>query len=505
MDRQASPGPKDKSKNIPQTAPGAQAAVGHVVENSIPLSIFPIATDKYCFCFCGIPGRGKTHISNRLKRYLSFFHAVPVEVFNAGEYRRKLYDGHKDAEWFNPSNLEAVVMREHCNERAIEDMEVFLKQHSNGVVIFDSVNSTFDRRHKVWNRMHACGAKVVFIEVQNSSPEYLERSYKTVAQTCPDYVGICEEEALQDYKRRVELYVSSFEHIGHNEDPDKALVEERSFSYLVCDHSREHFVTHHVRGYLPQKVVQFIMIMRTTVQSFYISRHGQSEYNVLGRIGGDSELSPHGWAYSRKLATFVKERVLKDPVTGAEIPGRLWTSNMVRTKQTATFIERPTILIPDKVNPAIKYEWVQMRARVWHNLDELFAGTCDGMTYEEIEEQYPEEFRRRKVDKLAYRYPRGESYLDVIARLEPIIMEMERTKEPVLIIGHQGILRVVYAFYMGKTRAETPYVSIPLNTVVQLTPGAFTCAEQRHLLYTPPTVENDGQDELRSARPTTCQ
>ena len=29
------------------------------------------------------------------------------------------------------------------------------------------------------------------------------------------------------------------------------------------------------------------------------------------------------------------------------------------------------------------------------------------MTYEEIEEQFPEEFVRREKDKLAYRYPRG--------------------------------------------------------------------------------------------------
>lgn len=53
-------------------------------------------------------------------------------------------------------------------------------------------------------------------------------------------------------------------------------------------------------------------------------------------------------------------------------------------------------------------------------------GSCDGMTYEEIERKFPAEFERRKTDKLAYRYPRGESYLDVIARLEPMIMEMER-------------------------------------------------------------------------------
>lgn len=79
-----------------------------------------------------------------------------------------------------------------------------------------------------------------------------------------------------------------------------------------------------------------------------------------------------------------------------------------------------------------------MRPRAWHHLDELFAGACDGMTYEEIEEQYPEEYQLRENDKLAYRYPRGESYLDVIARLEPIIMEMERHREPLLIVGHQG-------------------------------------------------------------------
>jgi len=53
---------------IPQAAPGASAAIGHTVENSIPLSIFPIALDKFCICFVGLPGRGKTHISRRLAR-----------------------------------------------------------------------------------------------------------------------------------------------------------------------------------------------------------------------------------------------------------------------------------------------------------------------------------------------------------------------------------------------------------------------------------------------------
>ena len=91
---------------------------------------------------------------------------------------------------------------------------------------------------------------------------------------------------------------------------------------------------------------------------------------------------------------------------------------------------------------------------------------------------YVEEFSRRNTDKLAYRYPRGESYLDVIARIEPVIIEMERHREPLLIIGHQGILRIIYAFYMELSRAEAPYVSVPLNCVLELTPSAFSCSVQ---------------------------
>jgi hypothetical protein len=128
---------------------------------------------------------------------LSFFHAFPVEVFNAGEYRRRMYNGHKDAEWFNPSNAETSQMRDTCNDAAVADMEQFLTTHDNAVVIFDSVNSTFDRRFAVLNRMHACGAKVLFIEVQNTSEFELQDNYRDVAKNCPDYVGIGREESVR--------------------------------------------------------------------------------------------------------------------------------------------------------------------------------------------------------------------------------------------------------------------------------------------------------------------
>ena len=75
----------------------------------------------------------------------------------------------------------------------------------------------------------------------------------------------------------------------------------------------------------------------------------------------------------------------------------------------------------------------------------LAAGTCEGMTYEWVAEHMAEEYEARRQDKLNYRYPgRGESYQDVIQRLEPVTMEMLRCRTPLLIIGHQAILRSVF-------------------------------------------------------------
>lgn len=100
------------------------------------------------------------------------------------------------------------------------------------------------------------------------------------------------------------------------------------------------------------------------------------------------------------------------------------------------------------------------------------------MTYEQVEEKFPEDFAKRDNDKYNYRYQDGESYRDVVQRLEPVLMDLER-QDNVLIIGHQAILRCLYAYFMNHSFERLPYLKIPLHTVIQLTPGAYTCEEKR--------------------------
>lgn len=114
----------------------------------------------------------------------------------------------------------------------------------------------------------------------------------------------------------------------------------------------------------------------------YISRHGQSEYNVEDRIGGDSELSIEGERYAYRLGEYIKE--CKDlPCEQLSV----WTSTLRRTIQTSEHI------------------YCQYRIP-WRALDEIDAGICEDKTYSEVEEMYPEISKGREADKLGYRYPR---------------------------------------------------------------------------------------------------
>lgn len=139
----------------------------------------------------------------------------------------------------------------------------------------------------------------------------------------------------------------------------------------------------------------------------------------------------------------------------------VWHSTLRRTGQTASLLPYPKL--------------------AWKSLDELDAGVCDSMTYEEIETFYPEDYASRDEDKFNYRYRGGESYRDVVVRLEPIIMELER-QENILIIGHQAILRALYAYFHALSQEDLPYIKIPLHAVIQLTPKAYGCDEKRFQL-----------------------
>ena len=58
----------------------------------------------------------------------------------------------------------------------------------------------------------------------------------------------------------------------------------------------------------------------------------------------------------------------------------------------------------------------------------------------------------------------------MIQRIEPVITELEREAESIVVVSHQAVLRVVFGYLTAKSQAEIPSISIPLHTLIELTP-----------------------------------
>lgn len=387
----------------------------------------------------GLPARGKTFIARKIARYLSWL-GHRTQVFNVGSYRRERIGSRQHHSFFDPRNETGQAARREVALQALGDMISFLQHDGGDIAIYDATNNTRERRALVRAECEGAGLGVVFVESICNDPAIVELNIRANKARSPDYEGVPEEEAVRDFRLRIAHYERGYEEVAE---------DEGSFVKII-DVGRK-LVLHRVEGYLLARVVHFLLNLHVQPRSVRLTRHGESDFNVLGRIGGDSPLSEAGRGYARTLASVVRSRLKSDVV--------VWTSTLRRTIETAEALGLPY--------------------RAWRALDEIDAGVCDGMTYDEIAQSMPHEYEARQADKFRYRYPRGESYQDVIQRLEPVIFELERERRPVLVIGHQAVLRALYAYMMDRPPNECPFVSIPLHTILELEPTAYGCDERR--------------------------
>jgi alpha-ribazole phosphatase len=84
-------------------------------------------------------------------------------------------------------------------------------------------------------------------------------------------------------------------------------------------------------------------------------------------------------------------------------------------------------------------------------LRELNIGIWEGMVWNEIQENWPDEWRARLADLVHYRVPQGENLLDVESRVMPVIQEIveRHNGQELLVVGHGGVNRVVLLNAIG--------------------------------------------------------
>ncbi|KAL8786365.1 MAG: hypothetical protein Q9195_008230 [Heterodermia aff. obscurata] len=394
----------------------------------------------------GLPARGKSLIAQKVVRYLAWL-SIPAKCFNVGSYRRN-DTPQPTAEFFSKGNSEGERMRHAAAQAAVNDMVKWFDSGEGVVAILDATNSTKSRRGWVAERCEANRIQTLFVESKCDNEDIIMANIMEVKTTSPDYTGQDPEDASRDFLNRIREYEKVYETIDE---------DEKHLTYVKLIDVGRQVIINQIKDYLQSRVVYYLMNLHIRPRSIWLSRHGESEYNLSGKIGGDANISERGELYAKALPELVAKSVSPDQKL------IIWTSTLKRTNQTARYL----------ASSSKGYDKLE-----WKALDELDSGVCDGLTYQEIADQYPEDFKARDDDKYNYRYRGGESYRDVVIRLEPIIMELERS-ENIIIVTHQAVLRCIYAYYMNVPQEQSPWMEVPLHTLIKLTPRAYSTQEER--------------------------
>lgn len=404
---------------------------------------FGLSRKKLAIAMVGLPARGKSYLARKLARYLSWI-GHRSAVFNVGEYRRAILGVGQPAAFFDPEDSSGTDARSRVAQEALDDACAWLRGEGT-VAIYDATNTTRERRATIAAQLEGAGHQVVFVESICDDPAIVEANIRATKLASPDYAGADPETAVRDFRARLSFYERAYERI-----------DEDALSHIkIIDLGRD-VVLHRVEGYLASRVVYFLLNVHAQPRTVWLTRHGQSASNLHHRIGGDSSITRLGEQYAQRLRGFFEEQ--------ARAHGEIavWTSSLRRTIETAQAL------------PGAKV--------AWRALDEIDAGTCDGMTYDEIRASLPNEADARGRDKFRYRYPRGESYQDLIERLEPVILELERARTPLLVVSHNAVARVLYGYLMELAPEVSPFHDVPLHTVIELQAGPTATSERRHPL-----------------------
>ncbi|CAI4039659.1 hypothetical protein SMKI_09G0660 [Saccharomyces mikatae IFO 1815] len=420
---------------------------------------------KLVIVMVGLPATGKSFITNKLSRFLNYS-LYYCKVFNVGNTRRRFAKEHglkdQDSKFFDPNNADSTRLRDKWAMDTLDELLDYLLEGAGSVGIFDATNTSRERRKNVLARIRKRSPhlKVLFLESVCSDHALVQKNIR-LKLFGPDYKGKDPESSLKDFKSRLANYLKAYEPIEDDEN----------LQYIKMIDVGKKVIAYNIQGFLASQTVYYLLNFNLADRQIWITRSGESEDNVSGRIGGNSHLTPRGLRFAKSLPKFIArqreifyQNLMQQKKNNENSDNNLyndffvWTSMRARTIETAQYFNEDD------------YPIKQMKM-----LDELSAGDYDGMTYPEIQNNFPEEFEKRQMDKLRYRYPGigGESYMDVINRLRPVITELERIEDNVLIITHRVVARALLGYFMNLSMDIIANLDVPLHCVYCLEPKPY--------------------------------
>lgn len=194
--------------------------------------------------------------------------------------------------------------------------------------------------------------------------------------------------------------------------------------------------------------------LREGVTLFFI-RHGQTEWNKLGRLQGqmDIPLNDTGRQQAARNGRALRAH-LNDRLDAANAPPFI-ASPLIRTCETMEIVREAAGLPRDGYQTD-------------NRLREVHYGHWEGAYLSEVAETDPDGYAMRQTDKFNWQPHGGESYAMLTARVDTWLAEVDRDT---VVVSHGGVSRVIRGRLLGLDWKEVPVLTVPQDQIMMIRQG----------------------------------
>jgi broad specificity phosphatase PhoE len=186
----------------------------------------------------------------------------------------------------------------------------------------------------------------------------------------------------------------------------------------------------------------------------YFVRHGETDWNVAGRLQGqiDIPINAIGQSQAARNGRRLGE-LLGDAARFAYV-----ASPLLRTRETMEILRRELGLPPETYATDDR-------------LKEIRFGLWEGKSWDELKRTERPLVRARKADPFNYVVPGGESYAILMAR---VVDWLKDVTAPAVVVSHGGVMRCLRGHVLGLAESEIPSLDVPQDRVMAIIDGKIS-------------------------------
>ena len=179
-------------------------------------------------------------------------------------------------------------------------------------------------------------------------------------------------------------------------------------------------------------------------------RHGSTEFNTGRRFMGysDIDLNADGYTQAEKLRDYLASEKI-DAVYSSDLKRTLVTAEIISSGRSLDIVTCP-------------------------KLREVNYGTCEGLTFQEIGNRYPDVAEKCINFTVKLEFPEGETFQEFIERTCQFLSVLDNHKptETILVVSHNGPLKVLVCNLLGITMEHWWQIRIDIASlsVIDISP-----------------------------------